>query len=98
MIYKFSCLIGILFIAIFSCNSVIAQCCGAGNPVSGFGNVSGIPYKTLLVSSNYKYSYSDQYFSGSEKEDISPDKSNYNFVGLNMAYGITNRLSVRGDI
>ncbi len=88
----------ILSIAFFTINRANAQCCGAGNPVSGFGNVSGLPFKTLLIGSNYKYSYSDQYYSGSDKTDISPDKSYYNFVGVNMAYGITNRLSVRADI
>lgn len=88
----------IISIAFFTISTVNAQCCGAGNPVSGFGNVSGLPYKTLLIGTNYKYSYSDQYYSGSDKEDISPDKSYYNFIGLDMAYGITNRLSVRADI
>ncbi len=79
-------------------NNANAQCCGAGNPVSGFGNVSGIPYKTLLVGAKYKYSYSDQYYTGAEKTDISPDKSYYNFIGIDVSYGITNRLSVQGNV
>ncbi|MBI9066572.1 MAG: hypothetical protein JEZ09_04725 [Salinivirgaceae bacterium] len=88
----------ILSFTFFIISKANAQCCGAGNPVSGFGNVSGLPFKTLLIGSSYKYSYSDQYYSSSDKTDISPDKSYYNFVGFDMAYGITNRLSVRADI
>ncbi|MBI9038537.1 MAG: hypothetical protein JEY97_10420 [Bacteroidales bacterium] len=75
-----------------------SQCCGAGNPISGFENVSGIPYKTLLISPTYKYSISDTYFTGNEKNSISPDKMNYNFTSISIAYGINPRLSIQGQI
>lgn len=77
---------------------VQSQCCGAGNPISGFENVSGIPYKTLLISTTYKYSYSDTYYSGDEKASVLSDKLNYNFTGVNIAYGILPRLSIQGQI
>ena len=87
-----------VFIYFMLINKAQSQCCGAGNPVSGFENVSGIPNKTLLISPLYKYSYSDRYFTGAEKASVSPDKMNYNFASINIAYGITHRLSIQGQI
>lgn len=83
---------------IFYTSNVNAQCCGAGNPINGFGDVSGIQFKTLQISPSYKYSYSDQYYEGSQKADVSPDRMFYNFLGLDLAYAITNRWSVHGEI
>ncbi len=86
-----------LFI-IFSANNLYAQCCGAGNPIGGFGDMNEIPAKTLILSPVYRYSYSDQYYSGSEKSAFSPDEMNYNFASIDFLYGISYRLSVKGQV
>ncbi len=75
-----------------------AQCCGAGNPLNGFGDVSGIQRKMFQVSPYYKYSYSDQYYEGSKQADVSPDRMFYNFLSVDMAYGLSNRMSIHGQI
>jgi len=88
----------LILVAVFYAVQVNAQCCGAGNPLNGFGDVSGFQYKSLQISPQYKYSYSDQYYEGSKKAGVSPDRMFYNFISLDAAYGISNRLSVQGQI
>ena len=88
----------LLLVPMFFTTKVKAQCCGAGNPLNGFGDVSGIQRKMFQISPYYKYSYSDQYYEGSKKADVSPDKMFYNFVSMDMAYGLSNRMSVHGQI
>jgi len=87
-----------LFIPVIFSTKVDAQCCGAGNPLNGFGDVSGIQRKMLQISPYYKYSYSDQYYQGSKKADVSPDKMFYNFASIDLAYGLSNRMSIHGQI
>lgn len=93
-------LIGIALMVLFVQQSFIAtaQCCGAGNPVGGFADVASVPYKTLLVGANYRYSYSNRYFTGTERADFTPDKMNYNYSGIDFSYGLSTRLSINGAI
>lgn len=94
---KFVLLTFTLFL-LFSANNLYAQCCGAGNPLGGFGDITEIPTKTLILSPVYKYSYSDQYYTGSDKSDIAPDEMLYNFASIDFLYGISYRLSVQGQV
>jgi len=75
-----------------------AQCCGAGNPISGFNNVSGISKNSLMISPFYKHSYSDQYFAGDTKADFNPDKMYYDYLSFGVAYGITKKISINGEL
>lgn len=88
----------LLFIPLFSTIEVNAQCCGAGNPLNSFGDVSGIQRKTFQISPYYKYSYSDQYYEGTKKAKVSPDKMFYNFASIDMAYALSYRLSIHGQV
>ncbi len=88
----------LLLVPLLFTSEANAQCCGAGNPLNGFGDVSGIQRKMFQISPFYKYSYSDQYYEGAQKADVSPDKMFYNFVSIDMAYGISNRMSIHGQV
>lgn len=76
-----------------------AQCCAAGNPISGDGSASGTAKKVMEVSLFYQHSYSDTYFDGTQKTDYKYiDYSYFDFLSLNIAYGITNRLKVSAEL
>ncbi len=70
-----------------------AQCCSPGNPIGGIGNFGAMPSHQWKVSLNYTYSFSGKYFEGDES--ITPffvKTGNYNYLGLNMAYAISDRI------
>lgn len=90
-------LIGVLFIG--TQNSVSAQCCAAGNPDSGDDLSEGGGKNKLMLSLGYKYSYSDQYYLGTEPIDFSYiDYSDFDFMSLNVSYGITSKFKAIAEI
>jgi hypothetical protein len=94
-IYKF---IFFILVILFSLNEVNSQCCSAGNPFF-YGELSSVNSKTLQVITGYKYSTSNQYYSGSTPEDINfIEKAYFNYQTLQFVYGITNRLTAQADI
>jgi hypothetical protein len=85
-------------ILILSEYSAIAQCCSAGNPFF-YGEQANMGHKELQTILGYKYSTSDTYYTGSEEIDIDfVDKAWFNYLNLQMIYGITSRLSVQTDL
>lgn len=93
-INKFS--LSILFIFIFQYS--YSQCCSAGSPFF-YGESSIIEKGGIQLITGYKYSKSDNYFSGDSKVDIEYiDKSYFNFQTFQILYGITERLSAQADI
>jgi len=85
-------------ISAFIAMSANAQCCSAGNPFF-FGEQSNIDYKKLQVITGYKYSLSNQYYHENKKENINfIDKAYFNYLNLQLIYGVTPRLSVQTDL
>ena len=79
-------------------NSGYAQCCSAGNPFF-YGEQANMAHKELQVIAGYKYSTSDTYYNGSGPISIDfIDKAYFNYLNLQLIYGITSRLSVQTDL
>ncbi len=79
-------------------NSGYAQCCSAGNPFF-YGEQANMAHKELQVIAGYKYSTSDTYYNGSEPISIDfIDKAYFNYLNLQLIYGITSRLSAQTDL
>jgi len=56
-------------------------------------------HKELQVIGGYKYSTSDTYYNGSEEISIDfVDKAYFNYLNLQLIYGITSRFSVQTDL
>ncbi|MDD4575990.1 MAG: hypothetical protein PHI36_06140 [Bacteroidales bacterium] len=99
-----------IFLKILLCTAIISlsfnhsfgQCCGAGNPISVSGLDNTTDKNNLKIGLNYRYNYSNRYFENTKKTDIDfpavLDNSNYNYLSLNVGYGITERLSVKADL
>ena len=76
-----------------------AQCCAAGNPISDDGSASGGGKKVLDVGIIGTYSYSDEYYSGTELSDEDYiENSNFIFSSVNLGYGITDKLKASAEI
>ncbi len=76
-----------------------AQCCAAGNPVCDDGTPGSSGKNLLEISLLYQYSFSDVYYEGNNISDYEYiDNSHYNFLSLNIKYGITKRLKALADI
>ncbi|MBN1339414.1 MAG: hypothetical protein JXA03_08825 [Bacteroidales bacterium] len=75
-----------------------AQCCSAGNPYF-YSEQAGMGHKDLQVMAGYKYSASTTYYSGSGEIEINDiDKAWFNYLNLQMVYGLTPRLSVQTEL
>ncbi|MBK9106429.1 MAG: hypothetical protein IPL92_18175 [Saprospiraceae bacterium] len=79
-------------------HEVSSQCCSAGNPVGGTSNVGTVPKGTLRASSFFRHSFSDTYYTGSEKSELQGTKANFNYLGFVGAYGIVPRLTVEAEL
>jgi hypothetical protein len=91
-----ACIILSLF---FTNNGVSAQCCAAGNPVSGDGQQKSINKNQLRIYTSFKHSYSDQYYYGNKKEEVSfIDNSRFNYSSLQATYGITKKLNLQAEL
>lgn len=81
---------------------VLAQCCGAGNPISISNVDQSINRKNLQISLDYRHSAADTYYEGSEVSDFEflgkLKKSEYDFLNFGIGYGITKRLTVQGQL
>lgn len=87
-----------LSISIISCNSVQAQCCSAGNPFF-YGEQANIDQKKLQIIVGYKYSLSDQYYHEDSKFEIEfIDKAYFNYLNLQLIYGLTRKISIQTDL
>ena len=88
----------ILFVAVLPLKS-LAQCCGAGNPLSSADSEHHVGSGNLQLSVDYRYSESDKYYEGSHESDFDfPGRissSGYHFLLLGANYGITDRLAMR---
>lgn len=98
--FSFSILVILLFTVFLSVQNSYGQCCSVGSPLgaSSYGGVVG--KNSLRLSTFIRYSESDDYFSGAQKE---PDYGllSYNdflFQGLTVAYGITKKLNVEAEL
>lgn len=88
----------ILVIILLSAVELKAQCCSAGNPFF-YGEQANIGHKQLQVIAGYKYSLSDQYYHKDSKEDIDfIDKAYFNYLNLQLIYGLTRKLSIQTDL
>ncbi|MBK7028961.1 MAG: hypothetical protein IPH45_07035 [Bacteroidales bacterium] len=92
-----------LFISalLFICIQVgtYGQCCSAGNPSSfSFNDNNSLKAKSLLISSSFKYGFSDKYFKGSRPENVGfYAPANYSFLDLKIAFGINNRITLQAE-
>ncbi len=94
--YKISFVVIVLLLQYSVIN---AQCCAAGNPISGDGSASGTSKNIMELSLLFQHSYSDTYYEGTRKTDYTYiDYSYFDFLSFNFAYGITNRLKVSAEI
>ncbi len=76
---------------------VSAQCCAAGNPVSGEGG-GNAGKNVLKISTLYTHSYSDTYFNGTEKSDFEYKTTYFDFSLLSLSYGISERLNFKSEL
>ncbi len=76
-----------------------AQCFGSpGNPVAGTSNAGSLQKKLFRTSLYHRYSYSDTYRTGSKITGFSLyEKANYNYLGLTLAYGLTDKITIESE-
>lgn len=90
---------GLFFVLLVLSQMVNAQCCSMGNPTGGQEQQSVLPAKHLRIYSFYKHGYNDTYF----RENIrlinygTFSHSLYDFAGLQLAYGLTHRLTLEHE-
>lgn len=76
-----------------------SQCLMSVNPVGGTANILTLEKNTLRVISFYKYGGSSQYFKGSKKSDFALiDKSYYNYLSANIAYGFSSKFTIESEL
>ncbi len=80
-------------------NIAVAQCCSAGNPSSfAFLDQNSLKAKSLIVSSSFKYGYSDTYYKGNKPEKVSfAAPYSYSFLDIRAAYGISKRITLQAS-
>ena len=88
-----------MVLSLFMQNAIQAQCCAAGNPISGDGSAGGTSKNVIEVSLYYQHSYSDTYYNGTQKSDYSYiDYSYYDFTSLKLAYGLSNKIKLSAEL
>jgi hypothetical protein len=76
-----------------------AQCCAAGNPVSGDGQQKSINKNQLRIYGSFKHSYSEQYYFEDKKEDVAfIDNSQFNYSSIQATYGITKKWNMQAEL
>lgn len=82
------------------CGNSFSQCCSTGSPVGATVYIGVLGKQTLRVVSFYRHSYSDTYYTGTNRttENNQLSSSNYNFIGIALGYGITKRLTIETDL
>jgi hypothetical protein len=87
-----------ILVIVIGYSSARAQCCSAGNPYF-YSEQANMGHKELQAVAGYKYSTSDTYYAGSEKIDINDiKKAWFNYLNLQLVYGLTQRLSIQTDL
>jgi hypothetical protein len=86
-------------ISIISFNQTFyAQCCGGCSPIGGNTNQGTLPKYTLQVNTYYKHGYSEGYMQSDHNSNFKfVQNANNSFVGLQLGYGISKRLTVVVD-
>lgn len=90
-------------------DSLRGQCCSPGNPAGGIGAAGVMEKNNLKFLTFYKYGYSDTYYGGNiagskpiEKNDptfvAAVKNANYNYAGINFAYGISDKITLESDL
>ncbi|MDZ7741106.1 MAG: hypothetical protein U5Q03_04980 [Bacteroidota bacterium] len=85
------------FLAVLYSQATMGQCCSAGNPYF-YNEHANMGHKELQVSLGYKYSTSNTYYKGSDAVSINfIDKAYFNFMNLQILYGLSPRFSIQTD-
>jgi hypothetical protein len=88
----------IFILLLFDHSIAFGQCCSAGNPFF-YSEQTNPGRKELQVVAGYKYSISETYYEGSEKISIDfVDKAYFNYLNLQLVYGLTPRISLQTDL
>ncbi|MEL6589366.1 MAG: hypothetical protein AAFQ68_04770 [Bacteroidota bacterium] len=75
-----------------------AQCCSPGNPIGGTSALGVNDAETFRLFVNYRYGYAGRYFEGSQVSTTSfIQDGNFNHVGINLSYGLSERLTVEAE-
>lgn len=78
---------------------VKAQCCAAGNPLSGDATASGLPKNNLRISTSFRHSYSDKFFFEDQfYQQNFVENSRYNFTSLQTIYGISDKWAAGAEM
>lgn len=91
--------ITVILLIVCSVTELRAQCFASpGNPVAGSANVGILQNRISRVVVFYRYSFSDQYFEGSNKIaynfPAAISNANYNYVGFSAGHGIHKRITL----
>ena len=90
---------GILAFLLIYINNSYGQCCSAGNPVGGTTNIGILDSGSFRLTTFYRYSKSSGYWEGISKSNFYFVKeADFNFGGLVLAYGLTNKLTVETEL
>ena len=87
----------LIFIFLFTIHSgFYSQCCTSGCCAPGTANFGVLEKGDLLVFSFFKRNYSDKYYQGDHPTNFSYLINDYaDYAGLNLSYGITDKLTVQ---
>lgn len=89
--FSFNLIVAGIFLIIQECK---AQCCSPGNPVGGTSALGVLDKGSAKLFLNYKYGYSGNYYEGSKPTSSQFIKDgNYNYGGINLLFGISDRLT-----
>jgi hypothetical protein len=76
-----------------------SQCCSSGCCSPGTANFGVLEKGHLFAFGFYKYNYSDHFYKGDSPYDLRYYKNIYfSYGGINLSYGITDKLTIQGDI
>lgn len=85
----------LIFLLLTFSREAAAQCCSAGNPISGDGILYDFQKNQLKIQLNFDHSLSTDYYHLSQPVVVPAlDKSYYDFTSLSFNYGLSNRLSL----
>lgn len=75
-----------------------AQCFSAANPVGGSSNLLVLDKKTLRFISFYRHAVSNRYFEGSSQSEFDlVKKADYDYLGMILAYGLGQKLTLETE-
>jgi hypothetical protein len=88
-----------VFLILLTTTLTYSQCCSAGNPSSfSFGDQTALKAKSLLISSSFKYGFSDTYFNGDKPENMDfYTPASFTFMDMKAAFGINNRFTIQAE-